>query len=64
VETFLLKKPTLKLPSHNSVLELAERFLQLFTKKISNIWQQLDSKPDHWVPRAEARVTVSLMTFN
>lgn len=64
VDTFLLKKPNLKLLSHDSVVELAERFLQFCTKKISNIRQQLDSQPDHWVPRAEDRLTVSFMTFN
>jgi hypothetical protein len=63
VDNFLLKKPTLKLPSHDSVLGLAERFSQFFTKKISEIRQQLDSQADHWVPRQEARYTVSFMAF-
>jgi hypothetical protein len=40
VNTFLLKKPTLKLPWHNSVLELAKIFSQFSTKKISDIRQQ------------------------
>ncbi|EFX77783.1 hypothetical protein DAPPUDRAFT_105703 [Daphnia pulex] len=40
VDTFFLKKPTLKLSSHNSVLELAKRFSQFSTKKISDIRQQ------------------------
>jgi hypothetical protein len=34
VDTFFLKKPTHKLPPHDSVLELAERFSLFFTKKI------------------------------
>ena len=37
VDTFLLKKPIHKLPSHDCVLELAGRFSLLFTKKISDI---------------------------
>jgi hypothetical protein len=63
VDNFLLKKPTLKLPSQYSVLGLAERFSQFFTKKISEIRQQLNSQADHWVPRQEARYTVSFMDF-
>jgi hypothetical protein len=63
VDIFLLKKPTLKLPSHDSVLELAERFLQFFTNKISEIRHQLDSQSDHLSPRSEIRPTVSFMTL-
>jgi hypothetical protein len=47
VDTLLLKKPTLKLPSHDSVLELTERFSQFFTNKISEIRHQLESQSDH-----------------
>jgi hypothetical protein len=47
VDTFLLKKPTLKLPSYDSVLEFAEIFSQFFTKDISEIRHQLDSQSHH-----------------
>jgi hypothetical protein len=53
-DNYLLKKPTLKLPSHDSVLGLAERFSPFFTKKISEIRQQLEQ---------EARYTASFMAF-
>ncbi|EFX75835.1 hypothetical protein DAPPUDRAFT_249769 [Daphnia pulex] len=63
VDTFLLKKPTLKLPTHDSVLELAERFSQFFTKKIPEIRHQLDSQSDHRSSKPEIRPTVSFMAF-
>ncbi|EFX66142.1 hypothetical protein DAPPUDRAFT_263620 [Daphnia pulex] len=63
VDTFLLKKPTLKLPSYDSVLEFAEIFSQFFTKDISEIRHQLDSQSHHLSPRPEIRPRVSFMVF-
>ncbi|EFX61540.1 hypothetical protein DAPPUDRAFT_121530 [Daphnia pulex] len=37
VDSFLIKKPQLALPNHDSLPELAERFSAFFTEKVNNI---------------------------
>ncbi len=37
VDSFLLKKPSLRLPAHNSLEELVETFNHFFIKKIGDI---------------------------
>jgi hypothetical protein len=43
VDSFLLKKPGLKLPQHDSLFKLVERFSDHFIKKVTDIRTSLDS---------------------
>jgi len=43
VDSFLIKKPGLKLPRHSSLPELVERFSSHFTSKVANIRSRLDA---------------------
>jgi len=50
VDSFLLKKPSLRLPAHNSLEELVETFNHFFIKKIGDIRGDLDALGSNWIP--------------
>jgi hypothetical protein len=50
VDSFLLKKPSLRLPAHNSLEELVETFNHFFIKKIVDITRNLDALGSNWIP--------------
>lgn len=65
VDSLLLIKPGLRLPQHDCLLELAERFSHFFISKIKVIRDGLDTYPGHhsWVP--EERLPVpAFSSFN
>ena len=43
VDSFLLKKPSLRLPSHDDLLSLLENFGNFFLSKVRDIWSSLES---------------------
>jgi hypothetical protein len=52
VDSFLLKKPSLRLPSHDDLLSLLENFGDFFLTKVRDIWSSLvlsgsDLEPEH-----------------
>jgi hypothetical protein len=50
VDSFLLVKPGLRLPSHDCFSALVEQFSSLFLRKIQDIRASLDAVADGWVP--------------
>jgi hypothetical protein len=52
VDSFLLKKPSLRLPSHDDLLSLLENFGDFFLTKVCDIWSSFvlsgsDLEPEH-----------------
>ena len=63
VPSFLLKKPSLRLPAHNSLEELVETFNHFFIKKIEDIRGDLDALGSNWIPVPEERRNPEVFSF-
>jgi len=62
VDSFLLVKPGLRLPSHDCLSALVEQFSSFFLRKIQDIRTSLDAVADGWVPEIRKSV-IPLSSF-
>jgi len=64
VDSFLVKKPTLRLPDHNSLEELVCQFNQFFEQKTANIRASLDAADSSSPIQEEARPVPQFSCFS
>lgn len=63
VDSLLLVKPGLRLPTHDSLTELVEQFSHFFVSKINTIRENLDAAAGNWEPETRQPV-VAFSSFS
>jgi len=64
VDSFLIKKPTIRLPDHNSLEELVCQFNQFFEEKTADIRARLDATYTNNPTQEEARTVPTFSCFS